>query len=117
QLVVVGAEALRDEAREWELVELALEADRERLDGARRRLGHRGYDRRGVDAAGQERAERDVRDHAAADRRAQLVPDLLERLLLRGEVALRRVVELPVALAAGAALVEHEDVPGAQLAD
>ena len=67
QLLVGGGELLGDQPSVGELVPvLLLESDRERPDRLRRSLGHRRHDRRGVDAAGEEGAERDVRDHPVA---------------------------------------------------
>ena len=74
ELVVVGAEQLGDHARACgsSLKRSCVEADREGLDRPRRGLGHRRDDRRGVDAAGQERAERHVGDHPPAHRAARM---------------------------------------------
>ena len=112
QLVVVGREPLRDQPRQRPLVELGLEADAERLHrfaGGRRHLGH---DRCRVQAARQERAERDVGDHPAADGAPHVLAQCLERLLIRGERRLTREVKPPVALDTGAAVFEHESVAG-----
>jgi hypothetical protein len=61
-LVVLGAEEFGDTARMRRLVEgPVLEADRERLDAVRRHvIGHHRDHRAGVDAAGQEDAERHI---------------------------------------------------------
>ena len=69
ELVVVGREALGDEPGARQLVELAAgEADREGPDRGRGLLGHRRDDRRGVDAAGEEGADRHFGDEAATNR-------------------------------------------------
>ena len=75
--------ALGDRAGVRALVVARLrEADRERPDGVAALLGHRRDDDARVDAAGQERAERHVRDEPLADRREDPVADGLEPLLV-----------------------------------
>ena len=82
-LVVVRPVPLGDQARVAQLVGLALgERDREGLDLIVDELAHRGRDRRRVDSAGEEHAERHVGHEAHAHR-------LAEALLVVGhEVAL-----------------------------
>jgi hypothetical protein len=70
--VVVGAEAARHLAGVRGLVVLALlEADRKRLHRLAQHLAHVADDGAGVDAAGEERAERHVRDQVRGDALAQ----------------------------------------------
>ena len=77
---------------------LLVEADREGLDGLWRLLGHRRDDRRRVDPAGEEGAERDVGDHPPAHGPADQLSRIALELGLRGRRRLARVVQLPVAL-------------------
>ena len=81
--------ALGDEPRVGELVERALlEADRERVQRIVRLLGGERGEQRGVDAAGEQDADRDVADemraHRVAQPRAQLLDEL--RLVLVAEL-------------------------------
>src|SRR5439155_21188166 len=66
QSLVLGAEVLRDTLGVGPLVVIAVravEADTERAHAGARRLAHEGHHRRRVDAAAEERAQRDVADH------------------------------------------------------
>ena len=66
---VLGTEMARDAARGLRLVDGgAGKAERERLDRAARSARHRRRNRAAVDAARQERADRDVGEHVALDR-------------------------------------------------
>ena len=72
ELRVVGAEMLRHGLGVRRLVvALLVEADRERAHRSVALRLHQRHDGRGVDAAGQEGAERHVGDHAAPDGVAQ----------------------------------------------
>ncbi len=101
QLVVVGAEPLRDAAGVAELVGVGVldEADREGLHRPRAVLGHQRGDERGVQAAAQHRAERDVADHLRARRPAQ---QFEQPLLVLGPARRRG----PRGVAAGGRLAE-----------
>ena len=85
QLVMLGAELLRDLARVRKLVVAVLsKADRERLDGQAGSPGHDRHHGAGIEAAAEERADRDiahqVRPHGVLEPR----PEALGRLgLLR----------------------------------
>ena len=83
QLVMLGAEAVRDAARVLELVRPAVlgERDREGLDRAARGLGHQRGDQAGVKASAEHDPERDVGDHAGAHRLAHQPQQLLLMLL------------------------------------
>ena len=81
-LVVVGAEVARHEARVGELVVARVPARRRRVR-AHRHVGELGHERdvgRGVQAAREEDAERHVGHHAPADRLAQPVAHLGDHL-------------------------------------
>ena len=81
ELVVRRPVALRHLPRVGQLVVLlVLEADREGLDRPGRGLGHAGDDDARIDPAGEERAERHVRDHPADDRLADGRAQRLEPL-------------------------------------
>jgi hypothetical protein len=73
ELGVARAEVLGDGASVGGFVEARVlgEADRERLDRLGRGLGHERDDERGVDAAREQGAHRDVGDHAPLHRRPQ----------------------------------------------
>ena len=76
---MIGAEALRDFARERRLGNfIGVEADRERGD-ARAGRGRCGDDDARVDAARQKEAERHVGDHLLGDGRADQRAQLLAR--------------------------------------
>jgi hypothetical protein len=96
---VIGVLRLRDQLRIGGLVVARLlETDRAREDPARADLAHHRHDRAGVDAAGQERSERYVRDEALAYRLAQSLAQLTFPVRARpgrGAVAGQR--HLPVA--------------------
>src|SRR5439155_475781 len=78
QLVVLGAEAGRDLARQIDLaVARLLEADREGADRLDPELVHERDDRAGVEPAGEEDAERHVAHQVALDRRTDRVSELL----------------------------------------
>jgi len=89
---VSSAVALDNETHVAKLVERALlEADRERPQRLAHLLGgERGQDR-GIDAAGEQHANRDVADEMRANRVAQACPQLLDELglLLVAELAAR----------------------------
>ena len=72
---VVGAEALGDQVGVPELVALVaadrLEADAERLEALLALLGEQPDDQAGVEAAGQQHADRDVGDQPPLDREPQ----------------------------------------------
>ena len=74
-LMVVGGETFGDDVGVLELVALhaadRLEADRERRQAVLAGLGEQPDDQAGVDAAGQQAADRYVGDQAALDREAQ----------------------------------------------
>ena len=94
QLRVIGSEVLRHARRVRGLVEVLLgEADGVRLDRARARLLHQGDDRGGVDPAGQQRAQRDVRLQPAARRLRQQPFELVDRL---ASPCPRRAARLPL---------------------
>ena len=119
ELVVVRAVALGDEPRVGELVERALlEADRERAErlGALLR-GQRGQRRR-VDPAREQHADRDVRDEVGADGVAQPRTQLLDQLcLVVVPQRLGRCRRGPcVALEPDLALLPDEQVAGRELA-
>ncbi len=77
-LTMAGRIARRDLLRVIALVErLAGKADRAGFDRPVARLGHQGNDRRRIDPARQERAERNVGDHPRAHRRAHQVGQFL----------------------------------------
>ena len=86
-LEVLGLEQRRNAAGVDEIVGddlvaevLLVEADGVRADALLPSLGHRGNDRRRVDTAAEERAERDVADHLAAHRPRDGVRDLVAPL-------------------------------------
>src|SRR4051812_3192962 len=69
---MLRAVPVRDRTRPGELVEgRFLESDRERADGHAALLGRQGGERTGVDAAGEQHADGDVRDEMGAHRIAQ----------------------------------------------
>ena len=73
-LVMVGGASLRDHAGVGQLavrLAVAFEADREGLHRLRERLGHERHHGAGVDAAAEERSERNVADQMQLDRLAQ----------------------------------------------
>ena len=79
ELVVVGAEMLRDQARVLQLVERRLvEADREGLHARAGGLRHQADHHARVDAAGEKRAERHVADQMRGDGAGQHVAQLLD---------------------------------------
>ena len=85
-LVMLGAEALGDQPGLRQLVVLVVgEADRERPHRLGRMLRHRRDDGRGVDAAGEERAQGHVGDHPPAHGAPDLAADLLVPLREAGE--------------------------------
>ena len=105
-LVVFGAEAGRDRAREPPLVEPVpvVEADRERLHRLPDQTCHQRHDRARVDPAAQKRSQRHVRDQPSLDRPLELRAHL-PRGLVEPELAMAVAtaidagdVELPVAL-------------------
>src|SRR5207248_3347925 len=83
-LVMIGPERRRGRARIVELVVGGIaEPDRERLYRSRRMLRHQRENGGRVDAAAQERAERDVGSQPDANGLAQLGAELLNRLAFR----------------------------------
>ena len=118
-LVVPGAVPLRDRAGAGRFVELAQgEADgegRDRLSG--RVLHEEGDDQRGIEAAAEEAADRDVAHHVQPDALDQDRLELLDQLLL-GALVLGLVGEIPVALDAQPALfAEGQEMRRRQLPD
>ena len=90
QLVVLRPVALGDQPRVGALVEAALgEADRERVHRLRRLLRRERGERRRVDAAGEEDADRHVREEMRPHRVAQPRAQLLDQL---GLVAVAQLV-------------------------
>src|SRR2546429_7264756 len=80
-LVMIGPERRRSRARIVELVVGGIaEADRERLYRSRRMLRHQRENGGRVDAAAQERAERDVGSQPDTNGLAQLGAELLDRV-------------------------------------
>ena len=90
--VELASEVLGDALRLIELVELACRRNRPRMraTGASLVFGHVRDDRRRVDAAREERAERHFADEPHADRFGQQCVELLEIALLVGDIASRR---------------------------
>ena len=81
KLGVLGAEMLGDAARVIGFVEFPVaKADGKCMRGLRRLRLHQRDDGRGIDAAGQERAERNIGDHLPADRVAQQALQLIGKL-------------------------------------
>ena len=123
ELGVLGREALGHDARVRALVVLrvAREADRERLDAAARGAGHERHDRRRVEPAREEGAERHVGHEPPLDRGLEQRPEALLGLgvahRLRDGVAARKA-RPPVALRRlGARLGRHQRVSRRQSAD
>src|SRR5438094_3945856 len=95
-LVMIGPERRRGRARIVELVVGGIaEPDRERLYRSRRMLRHQRENGGRVDAAAQERAERDVGSQPDANGLAQLGAELLNRLAFRQCVAFGGLRPLP----------------------
>ena len=110
QLVVVGAQMLRDAARVGELAEiLLLEPGAERLDRLAHRVAHERHHHARVDPARQERAERDVGHEPHAHRfRQERAQPLAVVLLAPGALGLDR--ERPIALDPAAVRFAHQIV-------
>ena len=88
QLGVIGAEMARHRPRAVRFVErFFAKADREGLHRPARRALHQCDDGRGIDAAGQERAERHVGDHLPLHRIGQEAVQLLDDLVFRPLIA------------------------------
>ena len=93
--------ALGDLLRVPGLVERRVgERDRARVDRLRRQAGHRRHDRARVDAAGQEGAERHLRDHAQPDALADAREQFRLRVLGRDD-RIAREARVPVLLRLG----------------
>src|SRR3954471_4913332 len=112
---MLRAESLRGDARVLQFVVAVLaKAYREGLDGTVARARHEGDDRRRVNAAREERAERNVRDeahaHGIVERRAKLFEPVLFRARL---VGLER--EVPITFDAHAAVREGQMRAGREL--
>ncbi len=91
QLVMIGAVALGDEAGAGELVEaLLLEPDREGAQGFLGVGAGEGCEAAGVDAAGEEDADRDVGDEVGADAVVEDLAQLFGELVLRAASGSRR---------------------------
>ncbi len=97
------------------VVALVCEADRERAHRLRRLLGHQRDDDARVDAARQQRAERDVGDQPAANRCGDRRADALEPLPFVHARFGR--LGAPVTLDALGRSLRDEDVAGSQLVD
>ena len=124
QFRVVGPEVSRDPGRVPRLVEFFLgESDRVRLDGLSGHLLHERHDRGGIDSAGQERAERNVRIQSTPDRVREERVELVDRLGIRagkglGQAGERDLAQRPIRLRRGERelWVRHgEDVSRRQL--
>ena len=118
--MVLRLVALRHEPRIVALVEAALgEADRERVHRLRRLLRRERGERRRVDAARQEDADRHVREemrpHRVAHPRAQLLDEL--RLVAVAQLVLGRGAGPRIPLERDLAVLPNEDVSGRQLPD
>src|SRR5215207_527904 len=97
-LVLIDAEMPGYRACVFELVvRVLVEPHRRRHDPSRARLGHGGNDRTGVDAAGEERAKRDVADQAKADRLGEKLVEPVEVLRLTRGIAVTGELQIPVA--------------------
>ena len=108
----------RDRPRAVELVERRLlEADRERAHRLRRLLGGERRERARVDAAGEQHADRHVRDQVRAHRVAQARAALLDELRLVLVVARRQRARAREAGERRAAVVPGQRVAREQLAD
>ena len=120
QLVVLGAVPLGDQARVGALVEAPLcETDRERVHRLRRLLSRERCKRRRVDAAGEEDADRDVREEMCPHRVAKPRPELLDelRLVAVAQLGGHRRAGPRVPLERDRAVLPDEHVPGGQLPD
>ncbi len=120
-LVVVGAEQLRDTARVGQLVVerlrvAAAEADRVGLHRAVAVLRHERDDRARVDAARQERADRHVADHLHARRLLEARAGLRDPVV-RGTRRVDGRRNPPVAALLDAAALGHEHRRGRELRD
>ena len=114
--VELAAEVFGDRACVRELVVgRVIEADRNRLRRQRARLDHVRRDRARVDAAGQEGAERHVRDLPQRHRFRQQRVELLEVLAFARRVAVAREGQVPVARRPEGAVLGDEHVPGLEL--
>ena len=119
ELVVVGAEAARDQAGVGQLVRVAVlgEADREGLDRLAHVAGHQGDDQARVEPAREHRPQGHVAHQAQAHRLLQLGEQALGVLVLR---AARRVGGgqrvVPVALLCHPVGAGQEQLAGAELA-
>ena len=93
---VVGAVTVGHHGRELALVELrVVESDGAGVHRFRRQAGHGGHDGAGVNAAGQERAQRHLGDHAQPNRLLQSMTQLLAGIV-KPDGAVQREVDVPV---------------------
>ena len=83
--VMIGVAVLRHQPRVWQLVVLGaeIEADRKRLDRATHLLRHDRDDSTGVEAAAEERAQRDVGNQAQSHAVFQQPSNFCRAVLLR----------------------------------
>jgi hypothetical protein len=118
-LVVIGPEDAGDAARVRELVELSVlgEADREGAHRLAVGTRHQRHDQARVQAAAQHRAQRHVAHQPQPDRLVELLEEPLGVLVDGQAGAVRRRLRVgPVLLDAEIAALDHEPVPGRQLA-
>ena len=120
QSLVLGAEVLRDTLGVGRLVVIAVravEADTERAHAGARRLAHEGHHRRRVDAAAEERAQRDVADHLIPHGLPEERDQLRAARLEAGPGPLLVEAEIPVRLRSDLAALGDETPTGGKLAN
>ena len=116
ELVMIGREALGDHPGESQLIKVSLrEADRERLYGFGRLVGHGGDHGARVDSAREQSAERDLAHEAYAGGLPDQLAKALGRLLQCAGRVRVSVVQFPVPSSAGAVCRDDQRRCGWQL--